>query len=888
MRYLKSWLLTVFFLAPVGLLKAQLIAPANMPKTEKAPMIALAYNDIEATYLDSVICLEYSSNVDFEVTSRVPWLKVDKIQKNNIFLSTLENPDANLRKGQLALQQVGGTYSATFNITQQQNNVASTIKGDIKVKVAGGIATASNPGEGIEKSFDGNYTTMYHSPYSSGQLPVTLTYNFTNISHIDYMVYNPRRGGGSNGNFDEIEVYYTLQGSTNRILVGSYKLGGSGEIFTLKFAEPLVNPKNVIVVVKSGYGGFASCAEMEFYQINPASAAMFSMFEDAMCTKLKSNVTDADIEKITNLFAKKLAKEIKAGTYNTEFRVDHYEPYPLINEVASQLRTSGYDQYENPTGIYFNKGQDVVIFVDNPGEEKVSLKIKYWTNSTTEGEGSLVSSSYTLKNGMNKIVAQNSGHGYINYYTANWATAPKVGVHVAFGDINGCFNLAKYKKADGTIDRPAAAAAWKRILANVKSTMFDVYGEFHHAVYPTAEFRKQYPNDGVDFALAYDSIVWYEQEIVGLMKYGRRPKNHMFSRTSLNGSMAAGGEGAVIPNPGGGYVNIPNLDWWGVGHELGHVNQIRPALKWLSTTEVTNNIYSAYVQHKLGNGPFGASLGAKRYYRLESEGHGGDDVRNGVGGRFNAYLNYGIKDGSKWLMTEGPDYYGSTPAGNPASRNYDHFVKLSPFWNMVLYFKECGVRPELWYQLGEMARTYPTAGKSDGELQLNFMRAAMDSAKINMIPFFEKVGMLREYNNYLADYTSGWMIITKAQIDQLKTYIENKNYPMLETPVMYYICANNWETYRDKAALDITYKSDGSGDAEGTSRSGTYVTCDHASVKNAVAFETYDAEGKLLRITMKGFRNAANTSTQALFPAGSKTVKAIGWDGESKVIYTAK
>lgn len=38
---------------------------------------------------------------------------------------------------------------------------------------------------------------------------------------------------------------------------------------------------------------------------------------------------------------------------------------------------------------------------------------------------------------------------------------------------------------------------------------------------------------------------------------------------------------------------------WGIAHEFGHVNQVRPAMKWVSTGEVTNNIYSAYVNYML-------------------------------------------------------------------------------------------------------------------------------------------------------------------------------------------------------------------------------------------------------------------------------------------------
>ena len=42
---------------------------------------------------------------------------------------------------------------------------------------------------------------------------------------------------------------------------------------------------------------------------------------------------------------------------------------------------------------------------------------------------------------------------------------------------------------------------------------------------------------------------------------------------------------------------------WGPAHELGHIHQTRPGLKWHGMTEVTNNITAIYVQTKVYNEP---------------------------------------------------------------------------------------------------------------------------------------------------------------------------------------------------------------------------------------------------------------------------------------------
>lgn len=883
MRTKISFIFSLFFALcmTLGTISAQTTYKATIPQKEKAPAIMLSYNNLMANYLDTIICVEVASNIDFTVTPKVDWLKVVKFENNYLYLKAAENETDVLRSGTVELKQTGGTYTNLFQISQAKNNAANSIKGDIKLKVASGSATTSESGEGIEKSFDGDYTTMYHSSWAGGTLPETLTYNFTGVDKIDYMIYNPRRSGGSNGNFGDIDVYYKLSGASDYVLFNSYSLNQSGNPFQIDFAGGLVNPVSIRVVVKTGLGGFASCSEMEFFKKNDSANSAFNIFTDNLCTALKPEVTADQINNCINPLARKLAKAIKAGTYSTEFRVNEFEAYPTLNETASWMRTSNYDSFENPTGIYFQAGDAIAVFVDNPGTESLILKIQ----NQVPGESG--SSSYTLKNGVNKIIAGNKGQAYLSYYTTNWKTAPKVKVHFAFATVTGYFDLEKYKTADG-YDRTTAAADWKRILAGAVSPMFDVISKRHHTCYPTEGFRKYYLNDGVDFALAYDSIVYREHEVMGLLK--KEPKNHQYTRSVASG-MFADGLGAGIPNATSyGYMNVKDIDWWGIAHELGHVNQVRPAMKWVGTTEVTNNLYSAYVQHKLGNGSWVKSLGGTSFYRLEDEVHGGADITNGAGGRFNAYLNYGIKDGGKWLMTEGPDYFGSTPSGNPATRNYDHFVKLAPLWQLLLYFEEAGVRPGFYPQMFEMARTINTSGMSDGDMQLNFMKSAIDSTKLDLTDFFDKCGMLREYNDYISDYSNAWMNITKTQCDDLKTYASKYSKP--ESPVIYYISAKNWEIYRDKRPLEVEYVAGKDSLAKNCLFSSNSVRITHYSgsstydnVKNVVAFETYDADNKLIRITMRGFKNTQNRYTYVLYPKGSVRIDAVGWDGTRKVVY---
>lgn len=82
------------------------------------------------------------------------------------------------------------------------------------MKVKDGTASSFQGGGEIEKSFDGDYSTIYHSSWNnsgSNYFPITLTYNLEEVSDVDYLVYYPRTDG-ANGKFKEVEIQYSEDG----------------------------------------------------------------------------------------------------------------------------------------------------------------------------------------------------------------------------------------------------------------------------------------------------------------------------------------------------------------------------------------------------------------------------------------------------------------------------------------------------------------------------------------------------------------------------------------------------------------------------------------------------------------------------------------------------
>jgi hypothetical protein len=53
-----------------------------------------------------------------------------------------------------------------------------------------------------------------------------------------------------------------------------------------------------------------------------------------------------------------------------------------------------------------------------------------------------------LSEGANKITARNKGLMYILYHTPDYETAQPVKIHIASGQVNGYFDVAKHQASD--------------------------------------------------------------------------------------------------------------------------------------------------------------------------------------------------------------------------------------------------------------------------------------------------------------------------------------------------------------------------------------------------------------------------------------------------------
>ena len=767
---------------------------------------------------------------------------------------------------------------------------------DTKIAISSATANSYHQDYGASKAVDGVMDNHWHSgnkgsSYST-TFPVTFTITLNQASLVDYVRYYPRTDS-DNGHWNAVTVSYcsTTTGS-NFTDLGSYTLNGEGSVFDFPIGETCGQVK---FTINSGRGGWATASEIEAYAYNTEKMAAFAQyFTDGLYTQLKSGVTSSN--GIADDDVKTLVEAMLAGAEGyKKFRVGEYEPYMTTATVRNNLKTNSlYNNYENPTGIYLKRGQSCIVAVSGIDKYPVGLKIKDWYKS-----GDL--STYKLRNGLNYITATTEGNVFVDYYTDDFENAPNVQMHFINAPVLGYWDQATMTNAD-----------WEAMLAGPLTEDDEVIiitrSEHAQTAYPVKQWKTYCPTDVNSTMTYYQQVQWAERDIMGLEMFGRQVKNRQLFYADKSGSMYAGGDASVC-----GYGDLRVLvtpdakvfDFWGVGHEWGHNNQMA-GFHWTGCGETTNNIPASWAQFKFtGNRD---ANGNPTNLRLEDEVTGVNDYKGMRGGRMQTYFEEGLRKGVQWQLQDGPDYHGATPNdelvdeydadGNQTgkqvprnSRNYDHFVKLAPFWQLNLWGILANKNPYIITKVIEAIRTtdnYTAAYNTNGKQQINWMKLACEAAKTDLLPFFENAGLLRPIHAYIEDYGAGWNIITEEMINELKASVADEvaagRYQAYPDEEINYINGHNYHIYRDNLELNVT--------AIQGERNGDKVTIQHSVAQNAVAFETYNADGELLRITMYGLgSNDEHSFTQVLFPSSfdekenAAYIMAVGYDGERQRVY---
>ncbi len=338
----------------------------------------------------------------------------------------------------------------------------------------------------------------------------------------------------------------------------------------------------------------------------------------------------------------------------------------------------------------------------------------------------------------------------------------------------------------------------------------------------------------------------------------------------------------------------------GIAHEFGHTNQVRPGLKWVGLGEVTNNIHSTWSFYNLES-----QTGHKRT-RLEEEDIAGYTTNFPAvqGNRFGEFI--------KQTYVNKESYAAGFVVGN-AHPEDNNFRALIPFWQLELYYQLAGASkgaPTLAFDADMSDETTavpapPAPGVdyahwhafvvnrvlntnetslTNGQLAMNFVKNVCDAVQENLLDFFTNTGFLTPINATINDYSNAQLTITQAMIDEVKNYVTAKGYAKPASPVMHYISSNSVDIFKNRLPLSgVT----GVGAQVMSNSQGRFLEVDNSKWNNAVAFETYDANNKLITVSIVGTGDISLVNTYVHFPTGAAKVYAVGYDGQKILVYPA-
>ena len=760
------------------------------------------------------ISITTNLNVDnWEAKVTDKWLRATQF-KNSLKISVDANIGSNRRTANVKVSSATKHY--TITVTQYSASDI-VIEEDIQVKPYAGKASEeeTDPDRSIEHSFDDKFIAdggvPYHSKWGqSADFPVILEYYFEGNTDIDYFIYHTNSGNGTFGKFD---VYTQTKENTEYVHQGSYdfNMRNSPSIASLK------TPVKATIVkfeVHSGKNVYVICDEMQLFKKNKKNTLeeqLLTVFTDITCSEIKPDVTQEQIEALPEFFIQ-TASALKDDSYNKwekEFRIREYYPYSSADEWADKLMTRKYGDLDNPTGIYVNEGDEVVVLVGNTHGQSISIQNIGEETSKGYAQTSVNGDIYPLKEGVNKLTAKQTGMLFVMYNTniQNPDAQPiKIHIPLGGGKVCGFFSLKEHQTNE----------KYKELIDKADYKYFCVIGNaiilyFHHK-----QLKAAVPYDILSSIELWDNMIQWQQELMGIEDvYPKQMNNHIFAISPEGGYMwASEGRIGFVYTALGDILRksylMASRNSWGPAHEIGHVHQ--GAINWASTTESSNNLFSNYTIYKFGqNCSRGTELAVPEYAA---------NVKK-------ATLVFRRCVENKAWCDFGTDYQGEDP---------EMHARMN--WQLWNYYHRCGYNPQFFPTLFKLMRENRVSTQDPGENQMMYARMACRAANENLTDFFERWGFFVPISMKVNQYGTYNYIVTDAMIKETKEFM--KQFPAPKHAFYYLEDRKKGDPGLDTTPPDVGYFTQFAEDMKITKQI-TYTISGHqVNVQNgeqAVAFE---------------------------------------------------
>jgi len=613
------------------------------------------------------------------------------------------------------------------------------VTGDVQVQPVEVTASQQRSDHPAGDCIDGKLNTYYHSPYSGEtKLPVTLEFTFDGTQDIDYLVYIPVQSGV--GDFGELDIHAIMQGQLEYQLIGSFDFGKKKTPSRVNFATPLQGVTKIKVTVNSSSTSdpaksYVSCTEMQFFkQNNSLETKLLTVFTDVTCSELRPDVTKEAIDALPGYFAN-IGFLLKNKTYDEsekKFRIRDYEAYSDVGLWSEKLMTKKYSNLDNPTGIYAEAGESLVVLVGDTHGQTIYLQ----AIPDREPQGDV----YPLVEGVNKIEIKQNGMLFL-MYTADLSDseAKSIRVHIPpqCGHVDGFYDL----KEDKTDEE------YVKLLSNANYKYFCVRGEKIMFYFHTASYRQVVPNAILPAIGLWDNVISWEQELMGIDDVcPKQMNNHIFAI-----SLDADDDGHMWASDYRIAFNYKTLDrlldygkvmankgnLWGPAHEVGHIHQA--AINWPICTEASNNLFSNFVMYNIGE----------------------------------------ICSRGKELSLLAAQHC----VNNDSWVDIDNELKMRLYWQLWNYFHRCGYMTDFWQKTFKELRTNRMTAASPGLAQMQFVKAVCKVANMNLTDFFQTWGFFTPINREIEQYGKYKYVVTTAMINETKEAI--KQYPAPPHAIQY-------------------------------------------------------------------------------------------------------
>jgi len=628
-------------------------------------------------------------------------------------------------------------------------------------------------GSGIEKVADGNRANdfeMFHTLWAGiSKQNITIEADLDGKEkRLDKVILLPR-ANGENGIIKSADLWIMVKGNYQKI--ASIEAELSNAPILIELAQKIKNPEKIKLVITDSYGdrnsnrymvslGELECVMMAEDAITTAKVLKDSeLFSDLTGVALKPDVKRRNINEMKVPALKKLATDIYNDTYRPDSLLIDIHPFLNPETIGKQMRIgNGFSKYEGITGIYLEKGDNIIFVGETEGEE-IKLIVPDWTRKPPAGirpnldpaGWGLKKEVYNLKEGVNLVHLEKGGNVYIQYFTDNNPdNYPPIKVHFPTGKFNGYFDI---NRGDTNKD-------FNKLLKNAVSPILDMRGKYIQVAFPVESLTKYTWGRGVELLQNNDSIVGLQRQFIGWEKEGVLVKNHILARVNYHYYMFRDGDGVAYLNQVMNKVADPESvisgdPCWGFSHEVGHVLQMRPQLTWGGMTEVSNNIMTMFCTTTLGNK---SRLSQEKVY---------EKARNTILDKGISYMDFPGKAGND------TNQYGG-------SGNTDVFQRLVPFWQLYLYFNEQGYRdfyPDLMIAMRNQAPLGDGDKNKDYLNMLEFCKLACEVSKTDLTEFFQRWGFFYPGEIDVKDYSSYLYQVTQSDVDAVKAAIAKMNLP---------------------------------------------------------------------------------------------------------------